>query len=179
MKRGKVFIIAIICIIAILLCSCSGKASTPVVNVATIDDSGAISYSSILDNGKLEEVEAFTVDVVKTYDITNDFDYKSVKNLGFVSLKSSYLIDEDGTESRADDVQKNFMQALADVSHHPLWNVQLIEDAGQYFAFVKLNVNWWTPCILYKYDADNNKAVKLYEWDDVDLKGIKILENEK
>lgn len=171
-----VFIIASICIIAILLCSCSGKSSAPVVNVVTVDNAGTISYSSILDNGKLEEVEAFTADEVKVYDVTNDFDYKSVKNLGFVSLKFSYLTDEDGNETQADDEQRKFMQALADISHHPLWNVQLIEDAGQYFAFVKLNVNWWTPCILYKYDADNNKAVKLYEWDDVDLQGIKLVD---
>ena len=68
------------------------------------------------------------------------------------------------------------MQSLADVSHNPLWNVHIIEDGDRYLAFVKRNVNWWTPCILYKYDAENNKAVKLYEWDDEDLQGIKLVD---
>ena len=146
----------------------------PIVEVATIDNSGTTNYSAIYANGKLEQTESFTADKVKIYDATNDFENKIVGNRIVVTLKSTYLIDEDGNESHAGDDLKQFMQSLADVSHNPLWNVQIIEDGDRYLAFVKLNVNWWTPCILYEYDADNNKAVKLYEWDDVDLQGIKL-----
>ena len=80
MERGMVFIIAIICIIAILLCSCSGKASTPVVNVATMDDSGTTNYSSIYANGKLEQTESFTADKVKLYE-WDDVDLQGIKIL--------------------------------------------------------------------------------------------------
>ena len=145
-----------------------------IVEVATIDNSGTTNYSAIYANGKLEQTESFTADKVKIYDATNDFENKIVGNRIVVTLKSTYLIDEDGNESHAGDDLKQFMQSLANLSHNSLWNVQIIEDGDRYLAFVKRNVNWWTPCILYKYDAENNKAVKLYEWDDEDLQGIRI-----
>ena len=43
------------------------------------------------------------------------------------------------------------MHAAADQIDHAIFDFQIIVVNGQrYFAFVKLNVNWWDPCTLYE-----------------------------
>ena len=52
----------------------------PIVEVATIDNSGTTNYSSIYANGKLEQTESFTADKVKLYE-WDDVDLQGIKIL--------------------------------------------------------------------------------------------------
>ena len=40
----------------------------------------------------------------------------------------------------------------------------------RYFAFVKLNVNWWDPCTLYEYEGGEFR--ELAQWDNMRLLSI-------
>ena len=43
-------------------------------------------------------------------------------------------------------------------------------NGQRYFAFVKLNVNWWDPCTLYEYEGGEFR--ELAQWDNMRLLSI-------
>ena len=63
------------------------------------------------------------------------------------------------------------MHAAADQIDHAIFDFQIIVVNGQrYFAFVKLNVNWWDPCTLYEYEGGELR--ELAQWDNMRLLSI-------
>ena len=63
------------------------------------------------------------------------------------------------------------MHAAADQIDHAIFDFQIIAVNGQrYFAFVKLNVNWWDPCTLYEYEGGELR--ELCQWDNMRLLSI-------
>jgi len=40
-----------------------------------------------------------------------------------------------------------------------------------------LNVNWQSPGILYKYNKEESKLEKIYSWNEVDLIGLGLIDN--
>ena len=54
---------------------------------------------------------------------------------------------------------------------YAIFDCQIIVVNGQrYFAFVKLNVNWWDPCTLYEYEGGELR--ELAQWDNMRLLSI-------
>ena len=63
------------------------------------------------------------------------------------------------------------MHAAADQIDHAIFDFQIIVVNGQrYFAFVKLNVNWWDPCTLYEYEGGELR--ELAQWDNMRLLSV-------
>jgi hypothetical protein len=52
--------------------------------------------------------------------------------------------------------------------------MELIKDGSEYFVYIELNVNWWSPCTLYYYNQDTSKLVELYTFDDEQVTALKI-----
>ena len=46
-------------------------------------------------------------------------------------------------------------------------------NGQRYFAFVKLNVNWWDPCTLYEYDGGELR--ELAQWDNMRLLSVGLI----
>ena len=66
------------------------------------------------------------------------------------------------------------MRAAADQIDHAIFDFQIIVVNGQrYFAFVKLNVNWWDPCTLYEYEGGALR--ELCQWGNVRLLSVGII----
>ena len=63
---------------------------------------------------------------------------------------------------------------VVDQIDHAIFDFQIIVVNGQrYFAFVKLNVNWWDPCTLYEYDGGELR--ELCQWDNMRLLSIGLI----
>ena len=66
------------------------------------------------------------------------------------------------------------MQAVADTMKHDILQLTIIKVEDQMFAFVWLNVNWFSPCELYRYDTETKTLGLLCKWDNVDITGVAI-----
>ena len=67
--------------------------------------------------------------------------------------------------------KSTLMRAAAEQIDHAIFDFQIIVVNGQrYFAFVKLNVNWWDPCTLYEYEG--GELCELCQWDNMRLLSI-------
>ena len=76
--------------------------------------------------------------------------------------------------SRAAMTGKAFFKAAADQIDHAIFDFQIIVVNGQrYFAFVKLNVNWWDPCTLYEYESGALR--ELCQWDNMRLLSVGLI----
>ena len=66
------------------------------------------------------------------------------------------------------------MHAAADQIDHAIFDFQIIVvDGYRYFAFVKLNVNWWDPCTLYEYEGGELR--ELCQWDNMRLLSVGLI----
>lgn len=132
-------------------------------------------YLVVYDNGKIAAIDSFVPDDTVSYTAEyGDFVSNIANNKIINILRSTVLIDDQGRETEADEIMTAIMQTGADTINHPIYQFKIIADKDRYFVFVKLNVNWQSPCILYEYDVNNGSFIELYRWDRVDLMGISV-----
>ena len=163
-------------LLAVMLTAC-GQAS-PVLKVIVQPERSDVEnyeYLVVYDNEKTAATDLFVPDDVASYTAEFRAFVSAVENKRVVNtLESTILIDENGNKTDADEIMTAIMQTAADSIDHDIMEFTILVDGDRYFAFVKLNVNLWTPCILYEYDTATGDLVELYCWDSVDLLGISI-----
>jgi hypothetical protein len=103
-----------------------------------------------------------------------DFDTSALRSHRVNTLVATTLYDSVGNVVEPDETMIAMMHAAADQIDHAIFDFQIIVVNGQrYFAFVKLNVNWWDPCTLYEYDGGELRA--LCQWDNMRLLSIGLI----
>ena len=132
-------------------------------------------YEMIYEGGKVKKTGKFTPEANTIYqaDFT-DFSGTIEDNKIAVTLIDTKLTDEDGNEIEPDENTIKFMQWIADNAEHNIYEADFIPLQDKYFALVKLNVNWWDPCVLYMYDTEEQKFSELYKWDHVNIEGVSL-----
>lgn len=68
---------------------------------------------------------------------------------------------------------KNMVTQVSKINRDIIGNKIFVID-NLYFVEVELNVNMWSFYELYYYDIKNNKLIKYYTFDNVDIIWIKI-----
>ena len=178
--KTKKTLIAFVIVFILSLCGCGQKgysqSGNPLIKTITTDLSdNSTNYSVIYDNGEIKEADFFVADDSEfLYATYYNFVSRIENGKIVVELKGTRITDSKGNSVEADETVKMLMQELADESEHDLLSVTVIIDNGNYYAFVKLNVNWCTPCILYRYDIGSGKLIELFCWDNVELTGIAL-----
>ncbi len=177
--RNRMMYSCLLCILLLVLfTACGGDDSVPILKVilqSSEADASTYEYLTVYHNGKSSSIDAFEPDDAAYYAaVHGDFDSYIENNTVHNILKATTLIDENNEEFEADEVIAAMMQSAADSIEHDIWKFQAITTEGRYFAFVELNVNWQSPCVLYEYDAAENILIELCRWDGVDLIGISI-----
>lgn len=174
MKR---IITLLTCILLVVMLTACGQAS-PVLKVIVQperSDAEDYEYLVVYDNEKTAATDLFVPDDVASYTAeSRTFVSDVVNNRVVNTLESTILIDENGNKTDADEIMTAIMQTAADSIDHDIMEFTILVDGDRYFAFVKLNVNWSDPCILYEYDTATGDFVELYCWNGVDLVGISI-----
>ena len=129
----------------------------------------------IYEGGKVKKTGKFTPEANTIYqaDFT-DFSGTIEDNKIAVTLIDTKLTDKDGNEIEPDENTIKFMQWIADNAEHNIYEADFIPLQDKYFALVKLNVNWWDPCVLYMYDTEEQKFSELYKWDHVNIEGVSL-----
>lgn len=180
MSRIKsILMVAIPVALCLLICSGCGKQPVPVLNVALLEkheDTATYAYYMVYDNGKAEKTAPFALDDTAEFYTTA---YKT-SNMEIIyiqprfSLQNTLLLDSDGEIIEADESTIELMQAVADTMKHDIAQLTIVKVEDQMFAFVWLNVNWFSPCELYRYDTETKTLGLLCKWDNVDITGVAI-----
>ncbi len=175
-------------ILAALLCLALGFAlflfvrsepDEPLLHVALkgADEQAAVYVcETVYASGKSRRCDAFTPDsaVFYTADYA-DFDTSALRSHRVNTLVATTLYDSVGNVVEPNETMIAMMHAAADQIDHAIFDFQIIVVNGQrYFAFVKLNVNWWVPCTLYEYEGGELR--KLAQWDNMRLLSVGLIE---
>ena len=172
----KIFIFSAYLLMVLTLAAC-GQAS-PVLKVMIQPEGSNVEnyeYLVVYDNGETTATDSFTPDDAAFYTAESGAFISDVVNKKIVNtLGSTLLTDGHGNKTNADEMMTAIMQTAADSIDHDIIQFTIILDGDRYFTFVKLNVNLWSPCILYKYDTSTNRLIELCTWDGVNLMGIVV-----
>lgn len=180
MSRIKnILMVAIPVALCLLICSGCGKQPVPVLNVALLEkheDTAAYAYYTVYDNGKAEKTAPFALDDTAEFYTTA---YKtSNPEIIYIqprfSLQNTHLLNSGGEIIEADESTVELMQAVADTMKHDIAQLTIVKVEDQIFAFVWLNVNWFSPCELYRYDTETKTLGLLCKWDNVDITDVAI-----
>lgn len=175
MKRIFAYLSCTMMVLMLVAC----ERSSPILKVIIQNegsDAADHEYLIVYDHGKSAATDAFVPDDTVSYTaefgafVSNIVGNKIINTLG-----STLLIDDYGRKIDADEIMTAIMQTGAASIDHSICQFTIITDGDRYFTFVKLNVNWQSPCILYEYNVADGSLTELCRWDGVDLMGISIV----
>ena len=151
------------------------ESDEPILHVAlksSGEQDAAYVYETVYASGKSLRCDAFTPDTCVFYTADYaDFDTSALRSHRVNTLVATTLYDSVGNVVDPNETMIAMMHAAADQIDHAIFDFQIIVVNGQrYFAFVKLNVNWWDPCTLYEYDGGELR--ELAQWDNMRLLSI-------
>ena len=161
-----------------LFLSVRSKPDKPLLHVALKSEDkqdAAYVYETVYASGKSRRCNAFTPDTCVFYTADYaDFDTSALRSHRVNTLVATTLYDSAGNTVTPNETMIAMMRAAADQIDHAIFDFQIIVVNGRhYFAFVKLNVNWQDPCILYEYD--NGQLRELCRWDNMRLLSIGLI----
>lgn len=174
MKRFFAALLSFALCLALLLFIRSGL-DEPILHVALKgagEQDAAYVYETVYASGKSRRCNAFTPDSAVFY--TADYAASALRSHRVNTLVSTTLYDSVGNVVEPNETMIAMMHAAADQIDHAIFDFQIIVVNGQrYFAFVKLNVNWWDPCTLYEYDGGELR--ELCQWDNMRLLSVGLI----
>ena len=176
MKRILASLLSFALCLALLLFIRS-EPDEPILHVAlksSGEQDAAYVYETVYASGKSRACDAFTPDACVFYTADYaDFDTSALRSHRVNTLVATTLYDSVGNTVSPDETMLSMMHAAEQIDH-AIFDFQIIVVNGQrYFAFVKLNVNWQDPCILYEYD--NGQLRELCRWDNMRLLSIGLI----
>mgnify|MGYP006986478320 FL=1 len=139
------------------------------------EQDAAYVCETVYASGKSRRCGAFTPDSAVFYTADDaDFDTSALRSHRVNTLVATTLYDSAGNTVTPSETMIAMMRAAADQLDHAIFSFQIIVVNGQRcFAFVKFNVNWWTPCTLYEYEDGALRA--LCQWDNMRLLSIGLI----
>ncbi len=167
---------ALILFLTATLAGCGGAQPAVYVVTAPEGSGSAAEYAYYaIGSGRAKNTERFTPDVVERYDALHDnFSATIERNTVVNHLRGTLVTDADGKAVSAEGVLSDILTAAAETIQHEMICLDILKDGDSYFAVVKLNVNWWSPCELYRYDTTTKKLSRLCSWDSTDIVGIAL-----
>ena len=154
------------------------KSDKPLLHVALKSEDGqdaAYVCETVYASGKSRRCNAFTPDTCVFYTADYaDFDTSALRSHRVNTLVATTLYDSVGNVVEPNETMIAMMCAAAEQIDHAIFTFQIIVVNGQRcFAFVKLNVNWWTPCTLYEYK--DGQLRELCQWDNMRLLSLGLI----
>ena len=154
------------------------ESDEPILHVALKDageQDAAYVYETVYASGKSRACGAFTPGTCVFYTADYaDFDTTALRTHRVNTLVATTLYDSVGNTVEPDETMIDMMHAASRQIDHIIYDFQIVVDNERYFAFVKLNVNWWVPCVLYEFDLPTGELKELCTWNDMDLVGLAL-----
>jgi|LSQX01.1.fsa_nt_gb hypothetical protein len=174
MKNKSIIVLFIAVSIMLILSSCKSSKNVVVNLITKSESSEEIEYVSIYSNGKAKKIDPFVTDDFQRYSAdSRSFSSYISNNTVFNRLNKIVIEDSSGNIVDNDEIITGIFKS-AESLEHDIWEFQIFKVLDDYFALVKLNVNWQSPCDFYYYNK-TDKTLKLLErFEGVDIIGISL-----
>lgn len=137
-----------------------------------------LRYVAIHKN-RTRTIEQFESDEIKIYYAEDDCFSGYIKdNETYSKLVRIALQDKDENPIETDETIENIFKA-ADNYPSIIWRFQIIQVGEEYFALIKINANWMSPCDFVGYDKETQELKLLSSFDGVDIVGIRPRPDDK
>ncbi|MDO5095361.1 MAG: hypothetical protein Q4D65_02275 [Peptostreptococcaceae bacterium] len=149
------------------------------IDVITKDETtNELKYVAIHKHGT-RTIEQFESDEIKIYYAEHGCFTSYFKDNDFYSkLVRIALQDKDGNPIETNETIESIFKAADDHSSG-IHEFQIIQVGEEYFALIKLNVNWSSPCNFYRYDKETQELKLLRTFDGVDVIGVRLRPDDK
>ncbi len=139
------------------------------------DESGKIAYYEINDRKNYREVEKFKPAKSKVLTLNNCYNMKKVKEESETSLEELCTL----RDSQNDAVYltqdlRNIVSLIGKKVHHEILVGKVIILDDDYYVVIRTNVNWYSPCDLYKYNKEKKELEIIYNFNKEEVVGIKL-----
>ncbi len=163
-------------LLPLLLLTGCGASASPVVQVALrARDTQEVFYEVVDTEGKTAKTAAFDSDDLHIYTVDClGIDCQVVDGKVQNTVEYISITDEKG-QAVEEDTLTHIVHAVSTIDHD-IFTFTILEDQGAYFAFLLLNTNWSSPCLLYRYHPGSGNLELLHQWDNVDLLGLQLVE---
>lgn len=137
-----------------------------------------LRYVAIHKN-KTRAIEQFESEEIKIYYAEDScFSTYTKDNETYSKLLRIVLQDKDGNPIESNKTIENIFKA-ADGYPSNIWRFQVIQVGEEYFALIKINTNWVSPCDFVRYDKETQELELLKTFEDVDVVGIRLVDENK
>lgn len=172
-NESKIFLFTLV-IIMFILNSCKTSKKLVANLITESETSEEIEYVSIYSNGKRKKIDAFISDDFQMYNAdSRSFSSYISNNTVLNKLNKIVLEDSDGNIVDNDEIITGIFKS-AEKLEHDIWQFQIFKVLDNYYALVKLNVNWQSPCDFYEYDKTTKTLSLLKRFEGVDIIGISL-----
>ena len=142
--------------------------------VTESDYNGEINYYKIDGNNNVYESRKFEYKENKRLSLSRCFDsyidHDKNKVLNKLTMNTCKVLDNDDNEVQYNDDILSIIKLISKLEHEIVSN-DIVVLNNEYYVIVSLNVNWWTPYSLYKYE--NNTLKKVITLDGENIIAIK------
>ena len=130
------------------------------------------SFYSVSKYRKAERITEFKDDEIDIYTASpGAYDSYIGKGVNFFAKKELY--DIDGKDVEMTPVLSDIMEMVAGIEND-IMLMQILKDGDEFFVYTELNVNWWSPCVLYYYDQGSKSLRELYTFDNERIIGLRV-----
>ncbi|MBO4989353.1 MAG: hypothetical protein J6D37_03365 [Clostridia bacterium] len=145
--------------------------SSPVVIKVVTSSENSVRYWAVHETGRHEEIDAFEYDKPIVYRAKYGCFHSEIVNGKVQSFfDKADLIDENGNEIEETQTMIRIMQEAARITDHDIFAFSILQVGETYYVQIDLNVNWQSPCKLYRYEGE---LKHLGTWDSVTIIGIR------
>ena len=167
--------IALVLLLAVILGGAGVAAllanAPAVVFVITAPYGGGASeyrYDAVNSAGRAKAVEPFASDEIVRFDVLSDPPRRVAP-----SGQPEQTAGPDETPLPDETIQAIKTAARGTIKSD-LMQYDVLQDGAAFFAVVQLNVNWTSPCDLYRWEPETQSLNKLCRWDGVEIVGIAL-----
>ncbi|MCR5278430.1 MAG: hypothetical protein K6E19_03220 [Lachnospiraceae bacterium] len=130
----------------------------------SVSETGDESVLSERPSGKKKKISEFEPEITEYVDHQESFYFgisTQVKNEKAESLKM-------------EDSLYRACKCARESIDHEIFRVRAFQSGDNWYLFADLNVNWFDPCQLYRYNINTGKLTYLAQWDDAEVLGISV-----
>lgn len=131
-----------------------------------------IKYYEVNDNKNIRVVDEFQSQVDEIY--TDDSCFDHTVEINKLNFEKCEFEDKNKNIVETNELFKNILTNISKVEESWVSEVKILKTNEKYFVMTRLNVNLWTPYVLYEYNVNNNELKHIYTFSNEDVIGIKL-----
>lgn len=135
------------------------------------DYNDEIKYYEVNYKTNMRNTVSFESEIEEIYSTSGCVDRLNDKKLIFEKCE---IKDKNETVIEINELFKDILTDVYEKEDSHILKIKILKVEEKYFVVTELNVNLWTPYVLYEYDYDKKELKYLYTFSSEDVIGIKV-----